>query len=975
MYFTGSAGLTRLTLQGGETAHHTVRTEESSIVQLRQSDDYVATGTTSGVVVLRDARDLGVVEQFQPTRSRILSLDVYDNTVLTAFSEKSGTSVVKTFDIRNLSKPVHTVGDIPCSSVVQLRRYKDPTGASAAPQLLFLGPQNYHVLHLDQERPVYSSPSVSSLDSSYTCVAVSPSNLCAVVGSDKGYFYPYSYGSKTEHYVMSTFKAPQRAMHPNYSHSWKEPRSDTGFEADADMTKLASNWPEDDYMILTVPQKLRCINIEAGIVPNQWGLHRYHSYLPDPKDKLSTVLPNPYPYNLMLGNDPSRVQEYLLELRKDMKRRYKATRGAAGDDYAPMDDALQVCYSLQHRFDWKSYNELPHKVSGVDNSFPECWVTPILQSLYLCQPPKYPIRKIILRHVCKREFCMTCEIAFIFSNMLVTTMSALGLKEAALPPVVQVSNLIRTLRQLRSFSTSGAFERPRSRDDAVAKMHLVQQLMLSTLHKDLQEQNSYQFMNYEAPSKDYGDSIATLFGTEFTSNGQIHVEPRFFWEVPASALKVDEGLQHLLKQLETYNGQVQIKCLPPIIVLLLNPEHNNLKPPPSLKISRSGNKEDFNYVLNSNIIHLADDVEDTGNFVSHQRIEGDNFCLVNDYRVTSMMKTSELERMIPATRAYAAVVTFYALDNLNAPSYAANDDTNRAPNMWTTFGPLLINDVLAKPLLRDPKNQAFQSPLKSYDQIRSGDLIAIDAEYVVLRWAAKDEESAFVYTPQRKQHMGLARVSCILSRDEDDERTIMDDYVHIPEEIEDYVTQYSGIHPGDLDPLASTKSLTSLKSTYLKLRALVDCGVVFVGHGLGQDFRVCNIAVPKKQIIDTLDIFHKPGGRYLSLRFLAYHVLGESVQEDEHDSIEDARTSLRLYRRYEQLRKEGMFERVLDHVLTKGAETSWYVPERSVFRDTPVTPPASQMGSPVFKLPSNEDSADGREEETNAGLRGDEADM
>uniref|UniRef100_A0A0A9WRG7 PAB-dependent poly(A)-specific ribonuclease subunit 2 n=1 Tax=Lygus hesperus TaxID=30085 RepID=A0A0A9WRG7_LYGHE len=100
--------------------------------------------------------------------------------------------------------------------------------------------------------------------------------------------------------------------------------------------------------------------------------------------------------------------------------------------------------------------------------------------------------------------------------------------------------------------------------------------------------------------------------------------------------------------------------------------------------------------------------------------------------------------------------------------------------------------------------------------------------------------------------MALARVSCILSSEDGDERTILDDYVHTPEHVEDYVTQYSGIHPGDLDPTTSTRNLTTLKATYLKLRALVDAGVIFVGHGLSQDFRVCNIAVPRKQIIDTL---------------------------------------------------------------------------------------------------------------------------
>ena len=79
-------------------------------------------------------------------------------------------------------------------------------------------------------------------------------------------------------------------------------------------------------------------------------------------------------------------------------------------------------------------------------------------------------------------------------------------------------------------------------------------------------------------------------------------------------------------------------------------------------------------------------------------------------------------------------------------------------------------------------------------------------------------------------------------------------------------TRFSGIVAQDLDPSKTTHNLISTRSAYLKLRYLMERGCIFVGHGLRQDFATVNLAVPPHQILDTVEIFHHPGRRYLIVR-------------------------------------------------------------------------------------------------------------
>ena len=101
----------------------------------------------------------------------------------------------------------------------------------------------------------------------------------------------------------------------------------------------------------------------------------------------------------------------------------------------------------------------------------------------------------------------------------------------------------------------------------------------------------------------------------------------------------------------------------------------------------------------------------------------------------------------------------------------------------------------------------------------------------------------------RAAALGLARVSVV--RGDEGQRegmSLIDDYVRTVEPVYDYLTRFSGLVHGDLDPGSSKHHITTLKHAYLKLRYLADMGCKFVGHGLNKDFRMANIVIPADNV-------------------------------------------------------------------------------------------------------------------------------
>lgn len=230
----------------------------------------------------------------------------------------------------------------------------------------------------------------------------------------------------------------------------------------------------------------------------------------------------------------------------------------------------------------------------------------------------------------------------------------------------------------------------------------------------------------------------------------------------------------------------------------------------------------------------------------------------------------------------------------------------------------ILNRETSISLNRDP-NLIKHEFLRPEELPKPGTLVAIDAEFVLMEQEETEFRSDGTKKVLRPPRFSLARVSVLRGSGPREGIPFVDDHIHTSEIIVDYLTEFSGIKFGDLDISHSRFTLTPLKLVYKKLRLLVDSGCIFIGHGLSKDFRIINIYVPPEQVIDTVDLyFLKSRQRRLSLRFLSWFILREHIQTDTHDSIEDARSALRLYNAYHEFEEQGIFDQKLDEIYREG---------------------------------------------------------
>lgn len=171
-------------------------------------------------------------------------------------------------------------------------------------------------------------------------------------------------------------------------------------------------------------------------------------------------------------------------------------------------------------------------------------------------------------------------------------------------------------------------------------------------------------------------------------------------------------------------------------------------------------------------------------------------------------------------------------------------ERSKIDNRWKDLldTSLLYNDSL---YLGETRQEEQTILLNRESEVpKAGTLVALDAEFVELHKEEseiKADGTKEIITPGRQ---GLARVSVLRGAGELEGVPFIDDYIAIKVPVVDYLTAYSGIHPGDLDPHTSRRALVSLKVAYKRMWILLNLGCTFVGHGLLKDFRIISMFLP-----------------------------------------------------------------------------------------------------------------------------------
>lgn len=607
-------------------------------------------------------------------------------------------------------------------------------------------------------------------------------------------------------------------------------------------------------------------------------------------------------------------------------------------------------------FDFEFFNSTAY--SGLETSFANSYCNALLQLYNFSNP----FRRSAQAHAassCLRDNCMLCEVGYIF-----------GMLGDAKGQNCQSSNFLRAFAENKEAQNLGLVLQDSSSVPPIPWANLTQSFNRFLLESVLRESASISTNQSDADSLQRGSEFDPVIGIHSkvvskcscgfeTIKPEMSVVTDLVYTKPVVSRKDHQSTQfstilrtsihregpvrgwcQACRQYQPANIRRLVDSLPAVInvnAMVQNPEQwrhwaGKSWPPTRIGVTLTSGKVQVlqgrdlekrisdnrvqHYALRGVVNEIRFDQEQAHmvTFVRPTAAEESNWLLFNDFLVKEV--TSEEALSYPGPWKVPSVLSYERVKDLGMQTH-------------DMFAPKLDKSILFQDsfLSRKAIRAADFALLTQDESMAAGTLIAIDAEFVALQQEEIEIRSDGTKHTIRPSRLSLARVSVLRGEGEKVGKPFIDDYIATSQPIVNYLTEFSGIHEGDLDPQRSERTLVPLKYAYKKLHTLIRSGCIFIGHGLRSDFRIINMNLPKEQVIDTVDLFYLPERqRKLSLRFLSWYFLDEQIQQAEHDSIEDARTALLLYQKYLSFQADGTFDMRLQEVYEEGRALNFKVP-------------------------------------------------